>query len=163
MSDNERKTLKIPKMERKFGKGGKVMIGKFKHSIDAKGRLFIPARFREKLGNKIVICMSVSSKCLNVYSRPNWDKFEAKLKNMPEIEMDDGLFWLYGNATEVEVDSQGRFALDADLREMAGLEKDIISLGWGDKIEIWDEKAFYDRMKSINPVDLRGPFSKQGM
>lgn len=138
------------------------MIGKYKHTIDAKGRLFIPARFREKLGSEIVVCMSVSAKCLNVYSRENWDAFEAKLRTMPEIEMDDSFFWLYGNAVDVEVDSQGRFAIDAELRKMAGLEKEIVSVGRGNKVEIWDEKAFYDRMNSIDIAKLREAFVQKG-
>lgn len=138
------------------------MIGKYKHSIDAKGRTFMPARFRADMGTDIVVAMNINGKCLSVYSIENWHKYEEKLHTLPEIEMDDGYFWLYGTASQVEVDSQGRFAIDGDLRKLAGLEKDIISVGRGDRIEIWDEKAFGERMESIDLGKLREALMKRG-
>ncbi len=138
------------------------MIGKQRHSIDTKNRIFLPAKFREELGTDLVLAKSITGKCIRVYSSTNWAKFEEKISALPEIELDDEIFWLFSNAESVEVDAQGRIAVPQDLREYAGLDKDIVSVGRGDRMEIWDEKEFEERQKSVDLSKLREALMRKG-
>lgn len=138
------------------------MIGKQRHTIDAKNRIFLPAKFREELGTDLVLAQSITGKCIRVYSHDNWMKFEEKINALPEIELDDGLFWLFANAERVEVDAQGRIAVPQELRQYAGLNKDIVSVGRGERMEIWDEAEFESRQQSVDLNKLREALMKRG-
>lgn len=138
------------------------MIGKQRHTIDAKNRIFLPAKFREELGSDIVLSQSITGKCIRVYSRENWQKFEEKINTLPEIELDDGLFWVFANAERAEVDAQGRIAIPNELKMYAGLTKDIVSVGRGERMEIWDEQEFEARQQSVDLNKLREALMKRG-
>lgn len=138
------------------------MIGKQRHTIDAKNRIFLPAKFREELGTHLVLSQSITGKCIRVYSKANWQKFEEKINALPEIELDDGLFWLFANAEQVDVDAQGRIAIPQELRQYAELGKDIVSVGRGERMEIWNEAEFEARQKSVDLDKLRDALIKRG-
>lgn len=125
-----------------------MFMGEFQHSIDAKGRLIIPAKFREKLGENFVVTRGLDG-CLFGYPQDEWEKLEANLNEMPLAKKDARLFvrFFYSAATECELDKQGRINIPQSLRQHANLEKSCVIVGVSNRIEIWDEtrwQAFTD-------------------
>jgi len=120
-------------------KGGPVL------TLDGKGRVTVPARYREVLLSAVAGQMMVTkntARCLTLFPRPVWDQFEAKLNALPASA--DGLRRLYiGSATEAAIDGASRVLLPPELRAWAGLERDVIFMGMGNRFELWD-KARYD-------------------
>ena len=120
-----------------------MFMSEYNHTLDTKGRLIIPAKFRETLGEEFVISKGMDG-CLFVYANDDWNAFEQKLTSLPLINKEArqfARFFLAGAAT-VEVDKQGRILLPAVLREFAGLEKDVVLVGSASKIEIWSKERF---------------------
>ena len=116
------------------------MTGIFQHLIDAKGRLFIPARMREELGDVFYVTLSME-KCLTAYSTDSWDRFMEKIKEMPkarQIKMRP----LFSHAAKCELDGQGRILLSQTLRDFAGLRKSVTVVGAGECAEFWDSEAW---------------------
>lgn len=116
-------------------------------TLDAKGRMAVPSRYRERLleicGGRIVITVD-RDHCLLVYPLPEWEIIENKLVSLPSLNKQARLLQrlLIGYATECEIDSQGRVLLPAMLREFAGLNKKTVLIGQGKKFEIWDEDTW---------------------
>jgi len=116
-----------------------LLIGTFQHSLDAKGRLFIPAKLREELGERFVITRGTGG-CLFGFSFEQWETFTEKLRSLPlgDPKAQRVVRLLSAWAAEVEMDKQGRVLLNANLRECAGLEKEATIIGATSRIEIWD-------------------------
>ena len=130
-----------------------MFMGEYNHTLDTKGRLIIPSKFRETLGEKFVVTKGLDG-CLFVYANDGWNAFEQKLTSLPLINKEArqfARFFLAGAAT-VEVDKQGRILLPAHLREFAGLEKDVVLVGVGSRVEIWS-KDKWENMNSDTDMD----------
>ena len=137
------------------------MYGKFQHTIDAKGRLFIPARLREKLGDKFYVTISFE-KCLTIYTNERWHKAEEKLETMSQSAQME-LRQLFSNASEVELDGQGRIPLTKDLREFAGLEKNVTIIGTGLYVQIWNSDTYKEiEDKERDSSNLKDVIEKYG-
>ena len=122
------------------------MTGVYKHTIDTKGRLAIPSRIREELGEVFYVTISME-RCLTAYSAESWDRIMEKIKAMPrakQIKMRP----LFAHAAKCELDSQGRILLPQALRDFASLERDVAVVGAGECAEIWNEAA-WDAVDSI--------------
>ena len=120
-----------------------MFMNQYNHTVDAKGRLIIPSKFRDVLGDEFVVTKGLDG-CLFVYDNEDWNEFAEKLTKLPIINdnaRDFARFFLAG-ATNVEVDKQGRILLPANLREFAGLDKDVVLAGVGSRIEIWSKSAW---------------------
>lgn len=117
-----------------------MFMGEFQHSIDDKGRMIIPAKFRELLGTSFVITRGLDQ-CLFVYPMEEWKILENKLKSLPLMKADARAFtrFFFSGATECDWDKQGRANLPANLREYAKLEKDCVVLGVSNRVEIWSK------------------------
>lgn len=115
-----------------------MFMGEFQHTIDPKGRLIVPHKFREALGEKFIATKGLDN-CLFVYSQEEWHQLEEKLKTLPFTRPDVRAFvrLFFSGATECELDKQGRILLPANLREHAKLEKDVVVLGVATRVEIW--------------------------
>lgn len=115
-----------------------MFMGEYNHIIDAKGRLIVPAKFREILGDNFVVTKGLDG-CLFVYSDKEWQAFEEKLKTLPLTNKNARQFtrFFLAGAAQVEVDKQGRILLPQVLREFAGLEKEVVLVGVASRIEIW--------------------------
>ena len=111
------------------------MTGQYQHSIDAKGRVFIPAKLREELGETFYVTMGMDS-CLSVYSDASWAKFTEKFESLPYTKT-KAMRPLFANAAKCELDSQGRIVIPQKLRKYAGLDKDVVIIGVNDRAEIW--------------------------
>ena len=121
-------------------------------TLDAKGRVALPTRFRETLviaaEGKIVVTIDVREQCLLLYPLPEWDVVQRKLEGLSNIAANARRLQrlLIGHATDIELDGQGRMLLPALLRDFAGLEKKLVLVGQGNKIEIWNAAAWQERM-----------------
>ncbi len=118
-----------------------MLAGTYRHSLDPKGRLFIPAKLRDELGSDMVLTKSVDH-CINVYAKAEWEKLAAKLDELPVTANRNVRRRFYSPVNDVTVDSQGRVLLPNDLREHANLSKDAVIIGVGKYLEIWDAKAW---------------------
>lgn len=132
-----------------------MFMGEYNHSIDTKGRLIIPSRFREELGDDFVVTKGLDG-CLFVFPDNEWRAFEEKLKALPLTNKSARQFarFFVAGATPCELDKQGRILLPQTLREFAGLEKDVVLTGMLNRIEIWSktkwmENSSYDDMDDI--------------
>ena len=115
-----------------------MFIGQYNHTIDTKGRLIIPSKFRDLLGDEFVVTKGMDG-CLFVYANDDWSAFEQKLTSLPLINKEARKFarFFLSGASQVEVDKQGRILIASNLREFAGLDKDVVLVGVGSRIEIW--------------------------
>jgi len=113
------------------------MTGIYQHTIDAKGRLFIPARLREKLGETFHVTISFTDKCLSAYSEEGWDRLMARISSYPRVKQKQ-VRAIFAHAADCELDSQGRILLPQALRAYAGLDKNVAVVGNGETAEFWD-------------------------
>ena len=113
-------------------------MGEYQHSIDEKGRITVPAKFREELGEKFLVTRGLDN-CLFVYPMEEWKQLEAKLKALPFTRADARAFtrFFFSGATECELDKQGRVNIPASLRHHASLDKDCVVIGVSNRVEIW--------------------------
>ena len=120
-----------------------MFMGEYSHTIDTKGRLIIPSKFREELGETFVVTKGLDG-CLFVFSDEEWKAFEIKLKSLPLTNKNARQFarFFVAGATPCELDKQGRILLPATLREFAGLEKDVVLTGMLNRIEIWSKEKW---------------------
>ena len=116
------------------------MTGQYAHNIDAKGRLFIPAKLREELGETFHVTIGPDH-CLTIYPNDTWDDFMAKFHDMP-YSKGKSLRALSANAVDCEPDGQGRILIPAKLRKYANLEKEVVVIGSFDRAEIWNAERW---------------------
>ena len=124
-----------------------MLIGEYEHSLDAKGRLIMPSKIREDIGEKFIITKGLDG-CLFGFSKNEWNNFEEKLKTLPLTNKNarDFVRFFLSGAIECEIDKQGRFLIASNLREYAELEKEAVITGVGTRIEIWNK----DKWKAYN-------------
>lgn len=118
-----------------------MFLGQYAHTVDTKGRTFIPAKYRDELGETVVVTRG-TSKCLTVYPMSEWEKYTAKIAELPQAHAAKIRRFVFSNASDVPIDAQGRIGLVAGLREYAGIEKNVMILGLGSYIEIWAEDVW---------------------
>ena len=126
-----------------------MFIGEYHHSIDSKGRIIIPSKFREELGSSFIVTRGIEN-CLFVYSIDNWNKICDKLNSLPFTRKDARNFirFFMSGATEVELDNQGRVNISSVLVNYANLVKDCVVIGTGDRLEIWAMESWNDFFNS---------------
>jgi len=139
-------------------------------NMDAKGRLAIPARQREPLlelcGGEIVVTIDTQSPCLSIYPMPSWVRIEQDLQNLPSLNPGVKRFQrlMLGYATDVQLDSNGRMLLPPSLRDYAKLEKKLVLVGQGNKLEIWCENLWVEeRDKALADVGADTPLPDELM
>lgn len=134
-----------------------MLIGEYEHSLDVKGRLILPAKIREDMGDKFIVTKGLDG-CLFGFSQNEWTNFEEKLKTLPLTNKNarDFVRFFLSGATECEIDKQGRFLITSNLREYATLEKDAIIIGVGTRIEIWNRKKWksYNSDENISADEI---------
>ena len=116
------------------------MTGEYQHSLDSKGRLFIPAKLRERLGNEFYVTISMD-KCLSVYSLESWQEFSDRVNAMSYVQQRK-MRPLFVYASRSELDGQGRILLPQNLRSFAGLTKNVTIVGCLNHAELWDSDAW---------------------
>ena len=141
-----------------------MFIGEYNHTIDAKGRLIIPSRFREVLGDEFVVTKGMDG-CLFVFDNPEWQAFEEKLHKLPMIDKGARQFtrFFLAGAASVEVDKQGRILLPAVLREFAGITKDAVLVGVGSRVEIWSKDRWEGTVTYQDMEEISGHMIELGI
>ena len=129
------------------------LYGSYNHTIDAKGRLFIPAKLREDLGDTFYVAMGADG-CLSVYSEASWSKFTEQFESLPYSKA-KALRPLFANAAKCEPDAQGRILIPAKLRAYAGLKKDVTVIGVAKRAEIWSS----ERWKAMEQEETEDMFA----
>ena len=143
-----------------------MFIGEYSQRIDEKGRVIIPSKFREELGLSFIVTKGLDG-CLFVYSKNEWAMLEEKLKTLPFTSKDARAFnrFLFAGAIECEIDKQGRILISQNLRESAKLSKDIVIIGVGTRIEIWDKETWdhYCNDGDVSPEDIAEKMTELGI
>ena len=141
-------------------RGSAAVTGQYQHTIDAKGRLFIPAKLREELGDTFYVTMGMDS-CLSIYSDASWARFTEKFESLPYTKT-KAMRPLFANAAKCELDSQGRIVIPQKLRKYAKLEKDAVILGVNDRAEIWSAQLWYQDEEEMTPEKMAACMSELG-
>lgn len=146
---------KFPGTNERRAQVNRGFTGEYHHSLDAKGRLIVPARFRDLLGSTFRIGVSLDN-CLTVYSDEGWESFYEKLSALPQNRPDTRKLVRYftSGTFDVEVDRQGRILLPQKAREKVGIDKDVVWIGCGTKAEIWSEEAYGDYMNEDSREEI---------
>lgn len=143
-----------------------MFIGEYNHSIDTKGRLSIPSKFRGELGEEFIVTKGLDN-CLFVYPLDEWRILENKLKNLPMTNRDARAFvrFFFSGATECELDNQGRIRIPINLREHAVLDKEAVIIGVGTRIEIWsnDQWQQYNDDANLSYDDIAAKMQELGI
>ena len=131
--------------------GIEMFIGEYHHTIDEKGRLIIPSKFREELGEKFIITRGIEN-CLFVYSLSSWEKITQRLESLPFTKKDARQFvrFFLSGATTAEFDKQGRVNITSPLISYAKLQKECVVIGTGDRLEIWSQDDWNDFFDSAS-------------
>lgn len=130
-----------------------MLVGSYEHSVDTKGRVFMPAKWREDLGSTVVVMRGITGsnedKCLTCMSLASWEEMLSKFKNvaMSDVKAQRTLRGLLSTANDCETDKQGRILITALLRNYAEIEKDAVLVGMGNRIEIWSAERWKEYSK----------------
>lgn len=161
MSSGGRKWQKVDESGRKVGAFFK---GEYSHSLDAKGRLIIPTKFRDLLGDNFVVTKGFDG-CLFVFAQNEWEKFEEKLQSLPMDKPEARMlsrFFLAG-ATDAELDKQGRILIPSTLLDYAKIEKEAIVAGVGNRAEIWS-KTEWEKASTFDDINgIAAKMSEYGL
>ncbi len=132
-------------------------MGEYRHNVDEKGRMIVPAKFRDNLGSSFVVTRGLD-RCLFVYPQEEWKKLENQLKTLPFTKKDARAFtrFFFSGATECEIDKQGRVNIASPLREYAQLDKECVVIGVSNRVEIWSkviwEEYFAESEESFSEI-----------
>jgi len=143
-----------------------LFYGEYLHSLDAKGRMIVPAKFREGLGEKFILTKGLDE-CLFAYSLEEWSNLEQKLKTLPFTDKDVRAFvrFFFAGANECELDKQGRILIPQNLRDYAKLEKELYVIGVSTRVEIWDKNKWeeYCRGDNMSPDKIAEKMAMLGI
>ena len=132
-----------------------MLIGEYEHTLDAKGRISMPAKLRRDMGEAFILCKGLDG-CLFAFSQNEWMNFESKLKSLPLSDKNARNFvrFFLAGATECEIDKQGRFLIPANLRDAAKLEKEAYIIGVGTRLEIWNKSVWLTKNEEISADEI---------
>lgn len=132
-----------------------LLIGEYAHSLDVKGRIIMPSKFRDDIGDKFIVTKGLDG-CLFAFSKEEWTKFEEKLSTLPISNKDARSFtrFFFAGAIDCELDKQGRFLISSNLREFAGFNKDIVIVGMNSRVEIWSKEKWEDCNNNLSADDI---------
>ena len=135
----------------------KTFSGEYRHSLDSKGRLIVPAKFREILGSRFWIGCGYD-KCLQIYDEEDWEAFSQKLLALPtnSVQARRLVRYFMSKTVEVEIDKQGRILLPNQLRQEAGIDKNVVFVGMGTRGELWSEEAYDAYETETTAEDISG-------
>lgn len=141
-----------------------MLIGEYEHSLDAKGRLIMPAKLRDDIGEKFIITKGLDG-CLFGFSLEEWKNFEQKLRSLPISNKDARAFsrFFFAGAIDCEIDKQGRFLISSNLREFAELTKEVVIVGMDSRIEIWSKEKWQHTDDDISADEIAAKMEMLGI
>ena len=141
-----------------------MLMGEYSHSLDTKGRLIMPAKLRQDIGEKFILTKGLDG-CLFAFSQTEWLNFEEKLKSLPLSDKNARNFvrFFLSGATECEIDKQGRFLIPTNLRIAGNLEKEAIIIGVGTRLEIWNKQTWEKCDEDISADEIAENMANLGI
>jgi MraZ protein len=143
-----------------------MLVGEYRHNVDTKGRISVPSKFRDDLGQSFVVTKGLDN-CLFAYSKEEWKNLENKLNTLPLTNQEARAFkrFFFSGAAECEVDKQGRVNIPQSLRDYAKLQKDVVIVGLSNRAEIWNNNQWdkYNGQSSDDITKLESQMSKLGI
>ena len=141
-----------------------MLMGEYSHSLDTKGRLIMPAKLRQDIGEKFILTKGLDG-CLFAFSQTEWLNFEEKLKSLPLSDKNARNFvrFFLSGATECEIDKQGRFLIPTNLRIAGNLEKEAIIIGVGTRLEIWNKETWKKCDQEISADEIAENMANLGI
>ena len=131
-------------------------VGSFNHSLDAKNRVFIPAKYKDALGNNFKITYNkLINQCILVYSEEEWQEMQKKVKSLPSVQYQYFIREICSNTVDVQLDSQGRIVIPQYLKEKVGLTKNALFLGVGNHAEIWAPDVLEQKNSEVDLEELK--------
>ncbi len=130
-----------------------MLMGEYKYTIDEKGRLNLPTRFREQMGSSLVVTRWLDQ-CLVLFSQQRWESICQQITAQGMVKTRDMQRFLFAMATEVVPDRQGRILISGPLRQHAGLDKDVTIIGVGTHAELWNSQAWQDKQSTFGSQEL---------
>ncbi len=140
-----------------------MLTGEYRHSVDPKNRLFIPAKHREELGPSFMIVKDVRGPRLKVFSMDAWEAYIAPIRKQERRLAESALRFLHKDAVTAEPDSQGRVLLTPGLLAYAGITKEAVVVGCADYCEIWSAERYEAEVSGEDPELLRAELEKLGL
>lgn len=140
-----------------------MLTGEYRHTVDPKNRLFIPAKHREELGNSFMIVKDVRGPRLKIYSMGAWEAYIAPIRSQERKVAEAAMRFLHRDAVVAEPDSQGRVILTGKLLEYAGITKDAVIIGCADYAEIWSAEKYDEEMAAEDPAALCAALEALGL
>ncbi len=140
-----------------------LLVGEYNHSLDAKKRLFIPAKFRECLGDSFYITRKMNKPCLAVYSEDEMEQIKDKLQSFPDSEVSDIKEFFFSKTSQVSPDANGRVGMTEALLKYAGIDKNAVIIGAGNHLQIWSEDAWQEQESGRNMTDIRSKLASIGL
>ena len=140
-----------------------TLLGEYRHTIDAKNRLFIPAKFREEFGESFYVTRKMGEECLAVYSEEEWKKFSEKLNMLPDSQVGVLKRFVFSKTTQVTPDTHGRILLPSSLLHYAKIDKNVVIAGVGDHLQIWNEETWDINEQELNLDEIATLFRQFGL
>lgn len=140
-----------------------MLSNNFRHNVDAKNRLFVPAKYREELGETFVVSQSIRGNYLKIYSHEEWEKYIAPIKLLPRKTSEEALRFLIGHSIEVSPDGQGRIILPPAMLKFASIVKETVIIGCGDYAEIWAEELYDNDQAEQDMAAMRAALEDCGL
>lgn len=127
-----------------------MLIGEYTHTLDEKNRMSLPVKFRKEIGNSVVIAPGLDN-CLSLFTVKEWQKISSKLSDSSMLASDNRSFsrFMFGQAVDVGVDSQGRILIPENLKNRSKLSSKVVVIGVQNRVEIWNEEAWNNYKKDV--------------
>ena len=139
-----------------------LFVGEFHHTLDAKNRIFIPAKYRTALGDSFYITRKME-RCLAIYSEAEWAKMTDKLNTLPDSVVGAIKQFLYSKTVSVTPDGQGRIVLPPELMQYAAIEKNAVIIGVGDHLQIWSDALWSEKENTMDTAALMEQLRQLGL
>ena len=140
-----------------------MFTGEFELNVDSKNRIFVPAKFREELGESFMVVRDIRGPVLKLYSHEGWQEYLTPIKAQERRIAERALRYLHRNAAQVSPDSQGRIVLPASLLEYAEIEKEAVVVGCSDYCEMWSLKNYRAEIESEDADEIRAELERLGL
>ena len=140
-----------------------TLLNEHRHVVDAKNRLFIPAKYREELGETFYITRKIVDKCLAIYSEAEWQKFSEKINTLPDSQVGNIKRFIFSKTAQVTPDSHGRIIVPANLLSYAEIDKNVVIAGVGDHVQIWNESAWDAKEAETDFQEMEALFCSLGL
>jgi MraZ protein len=140
-----------------------MFTGEYEHSVDSKNRIFVPAKFREELGETFIVSRDIRGTKLKIFSQKGWEEYIAPILEQERKISEKAMRYLHRNAVQVSPDAQGRIVIPLPLVEYAGITKTAVVVGCGKYAEIWSEENYNVMVEEENIADIRTLLESYGL